>query len=129
MSNKQLKVFRVCEDAKLPTNCSAGYELYTSHSGCVNARSRALISTGVVVDIPIGYCGQLWSRPVLSIRNGVDVGASVVDTDYPGELKVVLYNHSDVRFTFKKHTRIAQLLIIPIITPRVVECNSNMKTF
>lgn len=130
MSFNKLRVFVVSNDAKLPTiatSGSAGYDLYTTNSGYIEARSRTIVSTGVVVDIPKGCCGQIWPRSGFSARSGIETGAGVIDSDYPGELKVVLYNHSNVRFEFKKHTRIAQLLIIPVITPEVVECNYNMK--
>ncbi len=129
--NKQLRVFKVSDEAKLPslaTSGSAGYDLYTTHSGYVDARSREIVSTGVVVDIPKGCCGQIWPRSGFSVRSGIETGAGIIDYDYPGEIKVVLHNHGKSRFTYKKHTRIAQLLIIPVITPHVVECDHNMKT-
>lgn len=119
-----LFVSRTHLDAKLPkikTSGSAGYDLYTIEAGVINAQSHALVRTGIIVRIPDGYCGQIWPRSGLSFKNGIETGAGVIDSDYKSELGVILHNHSKVPFEYKKHMRIAQLLVIPIITPSVVE--------
>lgn len=61
------------------------------------------------------------SRSSLSAKYSLEVGAGVIDRDYSGELKVVLYNHSDEWVEIEKHDRVAQLIIQPYIDPNVTE--------
>ena len=123
MSGQELAVYRREKDAKLPTitsRGSAGYTIYANHSGYIDANSRIVVSTGLAISIPHGYCGQLWSIPKLQFNSDITVGPEVIDSDYTDELKIILYNRSKTRFTFKQHRGIAQLIITPIITPPVV---------
>ena len=70
--------------------------------------------------IPVGNYGRVAPRSGLSVKNFIHVGAGVVDSDYRGELKVLLYNFSDVDFIVNAGDRIAQL-IIEKYTPTDVE--------
>lgn len=113
--------------AKLPcvkTNGSAGFDLYSIEDGIVEGRARALVKTGVVISIPTGYCGQIWSRSGLSVKYGIETGAGIIDSDYTGELGVVLHNLTNDEFHYEKNTRIAQLLIVPVLTPELVYVDS-----
>jgi dUTP pyrophosphatase len=123
---KELAVTKVNSNARLPiikTNGSSGYDLFSCEDGVVLPRKRELISTGLTIKIPDGYCGQIWSRAFFSDNHGIETGACVIDNDYGGVIKIVLHNHNDSVFEYKRGMRIAQLLIIPIITPPVVEYN------
>ena len=92
----------------------AGLDVRSSIDTVVPARGRALIDTEVFIKIPSGHVGLLWSRSGLSLKHGIQVGAGCVDESYRGEVKVVLYNFSDIDFEIKRGDRIAQLLTIPI---------------
>ena len=59
---------------------------------------RAMISTGLQVELPLGYYGRVAPRSSLAAKHSIDVGAGVVDSDYRGELKVILFNFSDQDF-------------------------------
>jgi dUTP pyrophosphatase len=122
----ELAVIKVNSNAYLPvikTSGSAGYDLCSCEDGVVLPRKRELIGTGLTIKIPAGYCGQIWPRSGFSVKYGIETGAGVIDSDYGGVIKVVLHNHSDSAFEYKRGMRIAQLLIIPVITPPVVEYN------
>ena len=61
--------------------------------------------------IPIGNYGRIAPRSGLAAKNSIDVGAGVIDSDYRGEVKVLLFNLGDVDFAIKPKDRIAQLII------------------
>lgn len=97
-------------------NTDAGQDVYSSETIMIPARSSALIGTGLVIGIPKGHVGLLWSRSGLSVKYNLEVGAGCIDEGYRGEVKVHLYNHSDYDYTVNEGDRIAQLLTIPINT-------------
>lgn len=66
-----------------------------------------MVSTGISMAIPEGYYGRVAPRSGLAVKNFIDVGAGVIDSDYRGELKVLLFNFSEVDFEVKKGDRIA----------------------
>jgi dUTP pyrophosphatase len=65
--------------------------------------------------------GRIAPRSGLAAKNFIDTGAGVIDADYRGQVKVLLFNHSDVDFVVKEHDRVAQLVLERIYTPEVVE--------
>ena len=77
---------------------------------------RALIPTGWAVAIPPGYEGQIRPRSGLALRHGVTVlnAPGTVDSDYRGEMAVLLVNHGKDPFVIRKGDRIAQLVICPV---------------
>jgi dUTP pyrophosphatase len=91
---------------------SAGLDLFANENGFINPLSRVMISTGIIVKIPTGYYGRIAPRSGLAFKNGIDVLAGVIDSDYRGEIKVILYNtDKDNRYEYKKDDKIAQLII------------------
>lgn len=64
--------------------------------------------------------GRIAPRSGLAVKHFIDTGAGVIDSDYRGEVKVLLFNHSEVDFEVKEGDRIAQLVIERIYTPEVV---------
>lgn len=121
--DNQLKVKRLTETAAIPTRGSeqaAGLDLYADASFVVKAGTHAIIPTGIAVAIPDGCCGQVWPRSGVSVRYGVDVLAGVIDSDYTGEIKVVLQAGAH-DFEINQGDRIAQLLIVPVSMLQCVE--------
>lgn len=88
----------------------AGYDIYASENCLIGARSRCLIKTGVSLRIPPHLYGRIASRSGLSLRHGIEVGAGVIDSNYEGEICVILYNHSDIDYKVTKHDRVAQII-------------------
>ena len=72
----------------------AGYDLYATESVRIKPMSRALVSTGLSIEVPQGYYARIAPRSGLAVKNGIDVLAGVVDSSYRGEVKVVLMNLS-----------------------------------
>jgi dUTP pyrophosphatase len=87
---------------------------------------RALVACGFSVAIPAGYEGQVRARSGLAVRNGIGVlnGPGTIDSDYRGEVKVVLGNFGDEAFTVGRGDRIAQLVIAPVARAKWEERDS-----
>ena len=114
MQRARLEVKKLVPTARLPILGSvhaAGYDLHSMEQKVVPARGKALIGTGLAFAIPTGNYGRLAPRSGLAVRNSLHVGAGVVDSDYRGEVKVLLFNHSDVEFEVNEGDRIAQMII------------------
>ncbi len=79
----------------------------------IKPMQRALVPTGLFMEIPVGYEGQVRPRSGLAIKSGITVlnSPGTIDADYRGEVKVILINLSDVDFVIKSGDRIAQLVI------------------
>ena len=77
---------------------------------------RSAVSTGVRLEIPVGYEGQVRPRSGLAARHGVTIlnAPGTIDSDYRGEVKVIMVNLSDEPYTISPGDRIAQLVIAPV---------------
>ena len=91
-------------------------------------KSRAIIKTGLYLEIPEGFEAQVRSRSGLSIKKGVVVlnSPGTLDSDYRGEVGVILINHSEDDFTISNGDRIAQIIIAPYTKVNLVEVNSQI---
>lgn len=83
----------------------------------LKAGARALVPTGLSFEIPTGFEIQVRPRSGLAAKNGVTVANApgTIDSDYRGELKVILVNLSDLDFTINPGDRIAQLIVAPVV--------------
>ena len=118
------------EGAILPTRAhetDAGLDLYTPNDVIV-PRCRwiptegitlgsATIDTGVHVEIPKGYVGFIKSKSGLAVKHGLTAAGGVIDSGYTGSVVVKLFNHTSISYEFKAGEKIAQLVLLPIITP------------
>lgn len=78
---------------------------------------RALIATGLAMEIPAGFEAQIRPRSGLAIRNGITAlnSPGTIDADYRGEVKIILINHGTESFVIERGMRIAQMVIAPVI--------------
>ena len=93
------------------SQAAAGADLRASEALVIPPGGRAAVPTAVRLEIPPGHAGLVWPRSGLAVRHGIDTLAGVIDSDYRGELKVVLVNHGDQPFAIAAGDRIAQLLV------------------
>ena len=93
------------------TERSIGLDLFSVEPYVVLPGQRVVVSTGISVRIPEGSYGRIAPRSGLSVKHGISVGAGVIDPDYEGELRVVLFNH-DLQhpYVIRPGYRIAQLI-------------------
>jgi len=89
----------------------AGADLKASEPTIIPAQGKALVSTGLCMELPEGHVGLIWPRSGLAVKHSIDCGAGVIDANYRGEIKVLLFNHSNENFTIERGDRIAQLLV------------------
>ena len=103
----------------------AGYDIRTpipitvAPSTPNNGNGYAIIDTGVHVAIPQGCVGFLKSKSGLNVKNSL-TGEGVIDSGYTGSIVVKLYNHGNEEKHFNKGEKIIQLVILPILKPRLV---------
>ncbi len=90
------------------------------------SRSTVLVPTGLVFELPPGFEAQIRSRSGLAARDSVSVlnSPGTVDSDYRGEVKVLLYNHGSKPVIFHRGDRIAQVVVAPVIRADIVEATS-----
>ncbi len=95
---------------------SAGADLYAVVNFVVPGRSTVVVSTGIVLEIPDGFEGQVRSRSSLAM-SGIVVANSpgTIDADYRGEIMVILRNLTEIDAEFAINDRIAQLVIAPVV--------------
>lgn len=115
------------EGACVPTYGSdeaAGADLYAclSESVTIEPGESAWIPTGIAIEIPRGFAGLIYARSSLGAKRGLAPAnkVGVIDSDYRGEIRVVLYNHGKAAQQVLPGERIAQLLITPVYTPGFV---------
>ena len=106
----------------------AGADLTASEKTVIPARNRSLIETGIRLEIPEGHVGLIWPRSGLAVKKGIDCGAGVIDSHYRGEIKVLLFNHSDNEFQIEPGDRIAQILIQKVERVQFIPVNKSSKT-
>ena len=118
-----IQVTRLRDTAIIPTQGSpgaAGWDLYADESMIIQPGGRAMISTGIAVALPPDSVGMIWPRSGLALKQGIDVLAGVVDSDYRGPVGVVLQNHGQHPVEISPGDRIAQLVIKTIVPARLM---------
>jgi len=106
--------------ATLPTRgspSSAGLDLYAIEDLSILPGKRVLARTGLAVAVPAGFYGRVAPRSGLAVKNGLDVLAGVIDSDYRGEVCCALLNTGEETLTLEQGSRLCQLIIEQIITP------------
>ena len=106
----QLQVKKLVTNARIPilgSPFAAGYDLHAISTATVPARGKVLVGTGLAFGIPEGNYGRIAPRSGLAAKHSIDVGAGVIDSDYRGEVKVLLFNLSDTDFAIAEGDRIA----------------------
>jgi dUTP diphosphatase len=122
-----LKVRRLDARARLPTRAypgDAGLDLYALEDGALEPGERASVRTGIAVEIPDGEAGLVLPRSGLAARHGIALvnAPGLIDSGYRGEIVVLLLNTDpSVRFQMAAGDRIAQLVLVKVQTPEVVE--------
>jgi deoxyuridine 5'-triphosphate nucleotidohydrolase len=109
-----LQIKLLSPTAKAPTRGSAyaaGYDLYASKATTVPARGKVLVDTDISIAVPAGTYGRVAPRSGLASKHSIDVGAGVIDADYRGPVKVLLFNLSEVDFKVEVGERVAQLIV------------------
>lgn len=123
-----VSVQKLHPNAKLPSYGSleaAGADLYAclEQSVTIAPGESAWIPTGIALEIPRGCAGLIYARSGLACKKGLAPAnkVGVIDSDYRGQVVVVLHNHGTEPQTVEQGERIAQLVITPVLTPAYEE--------
>ena len=131
----EIRVKLLRDGARLPAYGSreaAGADLYACLTSPVEIGpgETAFIPTGIALEVPKGCAGLVYARSSLGTKRGPAPAnkVGVIDSDYRGEIQVVLYNHGKVPQTIENGERIAQFLITPVLTPGYVAVDALSET-
>ena len=125
-----LKVKKLYSDSMIPTRGSkgaAGLDLYAHSGGNIPAGERVKIPTGIAMEIPKEHYGDVRSRSGMYINDGLEVEGTI-DSDYRGEVYVMMHNRSDEDITIRLGDRIAQIVIQAYEQCEVVEADELSET-
>lgn len=119
-----IKVFLSDPKAEIPQYASehaSGLDLKSTIEAVIHPGERTMVPTGLKMEIPHGFEGQVRPRSGLAVKHGITVlnTPGTVDSDYRGEIKVILFNTSKEAFHVEPGMRIAQLVIAPIARVRM----------
>ena len=127
----EILIKRFSKDINLPkyeTEGSSGMDLaaHIENSILIEPNNTVMVPTGIAVSIPKNFEIQIRPRSGLAARNKISVlnTPGTIDSDYRGEIKVILINLSEKTFTIEKGTRIAQMVLCPIVKARFKEVES-----
>lgn len=131
-----MKIKKLYNDAVIPTRAdkdSAGLDLYAHIIGkeeLIHPHETKLISVGFSMELPHGYYGAIHPRSGLSVKEGLRLAncCGIIDSSYRGEVKVALYNDSDMTRVISKDERIAQMIIEEYPDVFVVEADELSET-
>jgi len=106
---------------------SAGFDLMAciDKDEVLESGQIKLIGTGLSFEIPVGYEIQIRPRSGLAAKNGISIvnTPGTIDSDYRGEVKIILINHSKDKFVIKNGDRIAQAVLMPVVHANLIEVN------
>ena len=128
---EQIKVKKLKDNAIIPTYGSdgaAGADLYACLESPVTIEpgETVWIPTGIALEVPKGCAGLVYARSSMGVKRGLAPAnkVGVIDSDYRGEIRVVLLNHGKQTQTVEHGERVAQFLITPVLTPAYMEVES-----
>ena len=99
----------------------AGMDLYSSEMIIIQPGERKLIPTGIAMAIPSGYVGLIWDKSGIATNHGLKTMAGGIDAGYRGEIKILIHNLSNQPYTVQAGTKIAQMLIQPVVQNEIIE--------
>ena len=131
----QILVKKLDKNIKLPTYKTSGssgmdLEAYIKSKIIIKSGKTAIIPTGIAVAIPKNYEIQIRPRSGLAAKKGISVlnTPGTVDSDYRGEIKIILINLSEKSFVVKSGDRVAQMILCPVVKCKLKEVKNLPKT-
>ena len=121
-----LKIKKLSEDAIIPFYAhpgDAGLDLFSVEEVTIEQGKRKLVATGISIELPKNTEAQVRPRSGLALKYGVTVlnSPGTIDEGYRGEIKVILINHGEEAFKINKGDKIAQMVIMPVLTVGIEE--------
>ncbi len=119
----EIKFKKLKEDATIPKYAhegDAGLDIFSNEELKLQPGERKLISTGIAAELPRGYAVLIWDKSGVA-NSGIKTMGGVIDCHYRGEYKIIMYNTSSEIYEIKKGQKIAQALIQPVVSAKVIE--------
>ena len=123
----EIRVKKMTDTAIVPEQCSdgaAGFDLCIDSAEPISIppHSTVMVQSGIAFEIPKGYFGGIYARSGISTREGIRPATcvSVIDSDYRGSVGLPLHNDTDVEKVIEPYSRVAQILIQRVYTPKIV---------
>ncbi|MBU5315907.1 dUTP diphosphatase [Clostridium bornimense] len=121
-----LKIKKLNEDAIIPFYAhpgDAGLDLFSVEEVTIEPGKRQLVATGISIELPKNTEAQVRPRSGLALKYGVTVlnSPGTIDEGYRGEIKVILINHGEEAFKINRGDKIAQMVIMPVLTVGIEE--------
>lgn len=128
-----VKVKKLVNEAKLPTYAlegDAGADIYALCHQVINSGQRALVKTGIAIELPENYEAQVRSKSGLALKNGLFVlnSPGTIEHTYRGEVGVIILNTSNEDYIINPGQKIAQLVVKPVIPVTFIENNQLTET-
>jgi dUTP pyrophosphatase len=127
----KLLVEKLNPEAKLPSfsyTGDAGADLFSIEDLTLDPGAKAAVKTGLKLAIPMGYAGFLWDKSGLAVKNHIKTMAGVIDSNYRGEVQVVLTNLGKMPYQVEKGSKIAQIIISKVEAPEIEEAHIDDQT-
>lgn len=109
------------DGAKMPTRAhewDAGLDLYAMEDGYIRCNQSRTFDTGTHIEIPEGFVGLVKSKSGLMCNHGI-LTDGTIDAHYTGPIKVCLFNHGTSKYEVKAGDKVAQLVIVPCLLPKL----------
>jgi dUTP pyrophosphatase len=119
-----LKFKKLCHDAIIPSRAhdtDAGMDIHCSDTMIIPPREHVLVPTGIACSFPKEYMLKVENKSGRSLSYGLLVGGGIIDSNYRGEIKVILFNLSTNKIVLGRGEKIAQLILYPIWSGQPIE--------
>ena len=129
MERVKVNFIKLDKNAYVPTYgtpSSAGADLYAVEECEIGAGKTVMVHTGIAMEIPEGFGGFVFARSGMACKRGLAPAnkVGVIDSDYRGELMIALHNHGTEPQTVSDGERVAQLILLPVLTPVYLEADA-----
>ena len=119
-----LRIERISPFAKLPIRAhpdDAGLDIFSAEDVMIMPNQQGTVSTGLKIAVPTGYAGFIWDKSGIATKHNIKILGGVLDSNYRGELKVIMHNLGTSSYQARRGEKVAQLVIKPILNPDIIE--------
>ncbi len=117
-----IKIKKLKENAVVPSYAhpgDAGMDLYSTENYIVPAGKRQLVSTGISMELPVGYWANIRGKSGLAHKKGISILGGVIEYTYRGEYGVIVLNTGDEDFVINTGDKVAQVIVTPVATANI----------
>jgi len=123
MEKREVKIKKLNPEAKIPihaTEHAAGFDIYALENTSLEPGETKIVKTGIAFEIPKEFYVRIEDRSGMAIK-GIHKVAGIIDSDYRGEIGIVLHNSTKQIYQIEKHDRIAQGILTPVSQASFIE--------